>query len=221
MDGNDKVNPMTEMNVDVAGKTLIRENIEWISIRRHNATDTTLRRVLLVGDSIVLGHGTKVHELLKDKVCVDFFATTKHVSDAEFMSDIDFMLARGNYALIVFNNGLHGFGIDDALYKPALREVLMILKGRVRGLAVRNCTPMLDKRDRKKLDPKRTPRVKRRNRDAAAVAKALGLPVLDLYAEMVKRKSLFSDHAHCTEAGKQFQAERIADFIRALLPDVF
>jgi hypothetical protein len=213
---------MGSKTTDIAGKTLIRENIEWISIRWHNAPDTKAKRVLLTGDSIVVGHGTRVHDLLKDKIRVDYFATAKHVTDAEFMGDLDFMLARGNYELIVFNNGLHGFDIDDELYKPALREALMTLKGRTPKLAWRSSTPILDKSNLKKLNSERNPRVIRRNKDAAAVAKELGLPVLDLYSEMVKRKEFFSpDAVHFNEAGQQFQAEKVAEFIRSLLPGVF
>lgn len=48
-------------------KTEIREDTEWIDFRWHNAPDQTQRRILLIGDSIVVGHGGYVHGLMKKR----------------------------------------------------------------------------------------------------------------------------------------------------------
>jgi hypothetical protein len=201
-----------------AKKTLIRENIEWIGIRWHNAPDTQKPRVLLVGDSIVVGHGTKVHELLKDSICVDYFATAKNITDIDYMSELEFMLSKRKYTLIIFNNGLHGFDIDDSLYAPALQEAFSSLKEKTDGLAWRTSTPILDKEKPGQLDPKRAPRVIRRNKDALALASEFSLPVLDLYTPMAENKQYFSgDAIHYTSEGQDIQAEIIAGFIRSQL----
>lgn len=202
----------------LAEKTEIRENIEWISIRWHNAPDTTMPRVLLVGDSIVAGHGTRTHELMKEELCVDFFATAKHVTDVEYMEELLFMMSRRKYDLILFNNGLHGFDIEDDLYKPALKEVLATLKEKTPRLCWRTSTPILDKENLEEFNAERTPRVLRRNEDAAAVAEELGLPILDLYTPMAENKKLFCpDAVHYSEEGQQTQAQLIADFIKKQL----
>lgn len=198
-----------------AQKTEIREPIEWISIRWHNAPDTEMPRILLVGDSIVKGHGARVHELLKEEYCVDFFATAKHVTDVDFLSEFEFMLNKRSYEMILFNNGLHGFYIEDELYKPALEETLTILKAKVPILAWRSSTPILDKENMPEFNSERNPRVIRRNNDAAKVAEKLGLPILDLYTAMAEQKELICEDAvHFTLEGQKVQAEIIADFIK-------
>ncbi len=196
-------------------KTLIRESHEWITMRWLNESDTTLPRVLLVGDSIVAGHAVSVHEQLKENYCVDCFATAKHVTDVEYMSDLEFMLKRKNYELIVFNNGLHGFGIDDELYAPALREVLLILKNRAPRLAWRTSTPMIKwpVENGKSEFQERTSRVLRRNADALAIANEMGLPVLDLYTPMGDRAELYCDGVHCSDAGRDLQVQLVSKFI--------
>jgi len=217
-----KQHKQEKIMTDISSKTLIREDIEWISINWHNATDSNIKRVLLIGDSIVVGHGKIVHELLKDKIRVDFFATSKHVTDVEFMNDLDFMLARGSYELVVFNNGLHGFDIDDNLYKPALHECLSSLKGRVPRLAWRSSTPILDKNNLEELNADRNPRVVRRNKDAKDLAEKLDIPMLDIYAETIERKNLFSpDAVHFSVEGNNFIAEKVAEFIKKQLPEIF
>lgn len=96
--------------------TKIREYIEWTNFRWNDATSPDKPRLLLIGDSIVVGHGEFVFELLKDRYGVDTFATAKCVSDADYRFELDYMLSRNSYAAIVFNNGLHGFDIKDEVY---------------------------------------------------------------------------------------------------------
>jgi hypothetical protein len=62
------------------------------SVRR--ASQGRGRRTAPCGDSIVGGHAVAVHELLKDRFCVDCMATSKHVTDVEYMGDLEFMLQR-------------------------------------------------------------------------------------------------------------------------------
>lgn len=199
-------------------KTMVREYHEWIQMRWLNERDAALPRVLLIGDSIVAGHVVRVHELLKERFCVDCFATSKHVTDAEYASDLEMMLQRKGYALIVFNNGLHGFEIDDALYAPAVRETLAELKTRTPRLAWRSSTPMFKwpiQNGHPELG-ERTPRILRRNADALAEAQALNLPVLDLYEPMAGRPEFFSDGCHCTSEGVEFQSRMVAAFVETV-----
>ena len=199
-------------------KTMVREYHEWIQMRWLNERDTALPRVLLVGDSIVAGHVVAVHERLKERFCVDCFATSKHVTDADFMADLEMMLGRKRYALIVFNNGLHGFEIDDALYGPALRERLVEMKTRTPRLAWRSSTPVYKWpiQDGRPELHERTPRILRRNADALAEAQALNLPVLDLYVPMVGHPEFLYDGCHCTSEGAEFQSGMIAAFVETV-----
>jgi lysophospholipase L1-like esterase len=202
---------------DKMDDTNVLEEIEWISLRWHNAPDTSKPRILLVGDSIVAGHGARVYELLKDDLCVDFLATSKHITNNEFMSDLDFMLKKSNYELILFNNGLHGFDVADKYYKEALSDALTFLKTQTKCLCWRNSTPILSK-DLKDFNAERNPRVISRNSDAQKVADSLNLKSLDLYTPMAEDKTLFcQDAVHYTEEGQKTQAKMVAEFIRTMV----
>ena len=203
------------MMTEIAEKTKIREYHEWIQMRWLNEDNDTLPRVLLVGDSIVAGHGVLVHEQLKEKCCVDLFATSKHITDILFMSDLEMMLSRKKYELIIFNNGLHGMNIEDDLYAPALREALTYLKTVTPNLAWRNSTPAIKwPAEGDKGEPNdRSPRILRRNADALEVVKELGLPVIDLYSAIGHDPEMFSDGVHHTDAGKDIQVKILCDFI--------
>jgi hypothetical protein len=201
-----------------APKTEIRENIEWTNLRWNDAPDTATPRILLIGDSIVVGHERLLHEIIKNEYCIDIFATSRCVSDRVYMKELDHMLNGNDYSLVIFNNGLHGFGVSDEAYEENLREVMIELKKRVKKLAWRNSTPIREKADLNKLEVQRTPTVLKRNAFAAKVAEELQIPSLDLYTPMAEHAEYFSpDAIHYNDKGKQVQAELIAEFIRGIM----
>ena len=196
-------------------KTTVKEYIEWTNIRWNNASDKDKPRILLIGDSIVDGHGYLLFEMLKDKICIDYLATAKCVSDKDYMAELDYMLSLNNYAVIIFNNGLHGWDIDDTVYAENLHVALAYLMTKTELLIWRNSTPIRTIGDLSRFEDQRNPRVIKRNADAAKIANALGLPILDLYAPMAENPELFSEDAvHYTEEGRKFQAETIAAFLQ-------
>lgn len=199
-------------------KTTVKEYIEWTNLRWLNAPDTVKPRVLLVGDSIVVGHGEFVFELLKDKVCIDYLATAKCVSDSDYMTELDYMLSRNNYAIIIFNNGLHGWDIDDTVYAENMSETLTYLKTKTGLLVWRNSTPIRTVGNVACFEVQRNPRVVKRNTDVAKIANKLDLPVLDLYALMAENPDFFfEDAVHYTQEGYKAQAKTIAAFINQRL----
>jgi len=199
-------------------KTEIRENIEWTKMRWNDAPDNCKARILLIGDSIVVGHERLLHEIIKDEYCIDSFATAKCVSDVDYMKELDYMLASKDYDLVIFNNGLHGFDIKDEVYEENLKEVLIDLNKRVKNLAWRTSTPIRDKEDLNKFNSERTPRVIRRNAFAAQVTQELNIPVLDLYTPMAENVAYFSpDAVHYNEEGKEAQAKMLAEFIKEIM----
>ena len=197
-----------------AQKTTVKEYIEWTNLRWNNAPDAEKPRVLMVGDSIVAGHGDLVFDLVKDKLCIDYLATAKCVSDKDFMAELDYMLSLNSYAAIIFNNGLHGWDIDDAVYAENLREALTYLKAKTKLLVWRSSTPIRTVGDLARFESARNPRVIKRNADAAAIARDLGLPVIDLYTPMAENPGLFCEDAiHYAPEGRKLQAETIAAFL--------
>lgn len=199
-------------------KTEIRENIEWTNMRWNNAPDNCRARILLIGDSIVVGHERLLHDIVKEEYCVDSFATAKCVSDIDYMRELDYMLASKDYDLVIFNNGLHGFDISDEVYEENLEDAMKDLNKRVNKLAWRTSTPIRDKEDLNKFNAERNPRVIRRNAFAAKVAAGLEIPMLDMYTPMEENVGYFSpDAVHYNEQGKEAQAQMLAEFIKKIL----
>ena len=197
-----------------AQKTTVKEYIEWTNMRWDNAPDTEKPRILMIGDSIVAGHGDLVFDLVKDKLCLDYLATAKCVSDKDFMRELDYMLSLNSYAAIIFNNGLHGWDIDEAVYAENLREALTYLKTKTKLLVWRNSTPIRTVGDLNSFEAARNPRVIKRNADASVIVGGLGLPVIDLYTPMAENPDLFCEDAiHYTLEGRKIQAGIIAAFI--------
>ena len=201
-----------------AEKTEIRENIEWTNMRWNDATDNCKARILLIGDSIVVGHERLLHEIVKDEYCIDSFATAKCVSDVDFMKELNYMLASKDYDLVIFNNGGHGFDISDEVYEENLEEAMTYLNKCAKKLAWRTSTPIREKGDLNKFNAERNPRIIRRNAFAAKVAINLDIPVVDLYTPMAKNIDYFSpDAMHYNEQGKKAQAQILAEFIKEIL----
>jgi hypothetical protein len=202
----------------MAKKTHIREDIEWAQMYRHNDPDNTKERILLIGDSIVVGHGRLVHGLLEDKYCVDFYSTSYCVSDEDFMAEYKFALSKKKYKAIIFNNGLHGFDIDEETYAENLKEVLEFTKTQAPTVAWRSSTPVRSKENLDEFNEEKNPRVIIRNEDAKKIAEELGLPILDLYTPMAENKDYFSpDAIHYLPEGQKVQAKMIADFILSII----
>jgi len=201
-----------------AQKTEIRENIEWTNMRWNDAPDNCKARILLIGDSIVVGHERLLHDIVKDEYCIDSFATAKCVSDIDYMKELDYMLGSNDYSLVIFNNGLHGFDISDEAYEKNLKEVLTDLEKRVKKLAWRNSTPMREKEDLNKFDAKKTPTILKRNAFAGQVVEELNIPSLDLYTPMSEHVEYFSpDAVHYNDQGRETQAKMIAEFIKEII----
>ena len=199
-------------------ETRIRETIEWSNFRWFDAPDRQRPRVLLVGDSIVVGHGAQVHEALAPAGAVDYLASSRCVSDVDYRGELDYLLNRTAYAAVVFNNTLHGFDIDDAVYAEFLDRTLRYIRPRTPHLIWRNGTPYRQPGDNTRPHPEYADRVIERNRLAAAIAAELELPVIDLYSEMLNHLDFFAaDGVHYLPAGCAFQAGIIARAVKPLL----
>lgn len=189
-----------------------REYNEWIQMRwMDEETQTDQPRILLIGDSIVCGHGEKLHYAVCDHYTVDYFASSKIVSDVDFRSDLEFMIRKKKYDMIIFNNGLHGGRVSDEEYGAALADLAQWLKPFAPILIWRNSTPCYT------LDPANPhpfeERVGIRNAIAEKIMKDAGIPVLDAYSLMKGKPELSTDGWHFTAEGYQILINAEKDLI--------
>src|ERR1700756_2181623 len=86
-----------------------RESIEWCDIWISHANETNLPRVLLIGDSITRAYYPAGEKRLTGKAFVARLATSRFVADPVLLKEIAMVLDETRFAVIHFNNGMHGW----------------------------------------------------------------------------------------------------------------
>ena len=192
----------------------VREEIEWVNFRWDHAPDVTRPRVLLIGDSIANGYHGVVSAQLQDRANVDLLATSKCVGDPALLRETRFAMEEYEYALIHFNNGLHGQPLADEGYESALRDYARSLAELApeSHLIWASSTPRRNAEGA--LCPQRNAQVKARNSLAAAIMTERRILIDDLYSLVADRPELFSaDSVHYNDEGRAFLGEAVADLI--------
>ena len=106
----------------------IREEVEWCNIRWFDGADTG-KRVLLIGDSITLGYGNVVCEKLKEKqIHTAWLCTSKSIDNPSLRKEIEYAMSEYPVELIHFNNGLHGWHLNETTYADALEKMFVWIK---------------------------------------------------------------------------------------------
>ena len=181
------------------------EQYEWDNVWMEHTEDRDSPRLLYIGDSISIPTRGHINALLRGAARVDGFATSK-AADNPFFADAVRLFAAQQVApirAVLFNNGLHGWHLSDGEdyprhYERLLKELRTIFPGAAFLLPL--TTPV--------ADPAQNGRVRARNRAAAAVAEALGLPTVDYYAAVSGLPSFLSaDGVHLTDDAYRLLAE--------------
>ena len=196
----------------------IRERIEWADIWVTDADKDDLPRVLLVGDSITRGYFGEVEKHLAGKAYCARLTTSKCVSDPSFLDEVQLLLKQYRFAVIHFNNGLHGWGYTEEQYRDGLLRLMETFKQHAAGakLIWAATTPVRD-RDNLQQISDRTERVKKRNKIAAEIMKERGIPTNDLFGLVEEHPDWFSGDGVHFNAREKAQgaavAERVLTFI--------
>ena len=190
-----------------------REGTEWMTTYAYNANDTSLPRVLLVGDSICNGYQTFVRDELAGTANVSFYATSKCVTDATYLKSLAFMLEEYDYKVVHFNNGLHSLSTDRKAWESGLVAALNLIKEKGKGAKIiwATATPL--------KSPDLTAKAKELNLIAGRVMQANNIPIDDLFALMdpLDRNTFWTDTYHYKEEARKMQAKQVADSVRKLL----
>jgi len=148
----------------------IRERIEWADIWITDADKIDLPRVLLIGDSITRGYFGEVEKLLAGKAYCARLTTSKCVADPSFLDEVQLLLKQYRFAVIHFNNGLHGWDYTEDQYRAGLSALLNTFDNNAADakLIWATTTPVRESGNLGRIAEK-TERVKARNRIAAEV----------------------------------------------------
>lgn len=205
---------MSEFTYEREDLTSALETYEWDDVWWEQTQEHERKRVLYVGDSISCGLRRVATNCSGEKILFDGFGTSKAV-DNPFLPEAVrlFGMQQGKRDLVIFNNGLHGFHLEDATeYKEYYEKMVCFLLEEYQGtpiaLVLTTC-----------IEGERNQRVEVRNQSVREIAQKYELPIIDLYQASVEHVSLRSeDGVHFTTQGYEKMAQVLLDSIYQIVP---
>ncbi|MBO7741076.1 MAG: hypothetical protein J6S21_00850, partial [Victivallales bacterium] len=179
-------------------------------------TDCThLPRVLLVGDSIVVGQRDVMSRRMQGRVAISAFSTSKMVGDPGFIRELELAFSDEMPDLVIFNNTLHGFDYDDAVYRDGLEATFQHIRRKYPvELVWRSGTPVTEYGNLSQLSAEKNVIVVRRNAIAAEICGRTGIQIIDMYSGMLERPELrHADGYHYLQEGYEEQVSMLEEFI--------
>jgi hypothetical protein len=198
---------------------LVRENIEWADLWFPDIHQTTLPRILLIGDSITRQYYPVVVNDLQGKAVVCRFTTSYFVSNPLLPGLIKLYLGQMKFDVIQFNNGMHGWDNSEDQYRAGFPAFLAAIRDNAQGakLIWADTTPVTILNNPNGIDP-RTDRVKARNAIAHEFTSQAGIPEDDLFALMLAHPGLNdSGGVHFTKAGFEVEGHYVAALLAKTL----
>ena len=197
---------MSDFTYETENRMNKYETYEWDDMWIDHANETDRKRAAYIGDSISVGTRRIATARTNEEILFDGFGTSKALDNPYFKDSIRLFLNQvPNVDTVLFNNGLHGWHLDDeteykALYDERIQFILSEIKDA--KLYILLTTAVIDKDD--------NDRVKLRNIAAREVAEKYSIPVIDLYdITSTNLNEISSDGIHPTEP----LYEKIADEI--------
>jgi len=198
----------------------MRESIEWCNIWVTGGNKQDRPRVLLVGDSIVMGYYGVVEKRLGTRAYCARLATSKCAGDPALLAEVAMVLEQYRFDVVHFNNGLHGWGYRAEQYRAGMEALVAALRKGAHGarLIWANTTPVRQRGKLETLSP-RTAKVRERNRIAAEIMAKAKIPTVDLFGLVEGHPDYAAaDGVHFSTKGRQAQGEHVAEAIRQQLP---
>jgi hypothetical protein len=178
----------------------------------------SLKRVLLIGDSVMNGFHQSVIDSLKEIANVDYWLTPKHLKSEHLFSDLAKVVSSNSYDVIQFNIGLHGWPevrILEHEYVPLLEKYVQILRENAEDASLiwASTTPVTE-RGQTELNKEINPTIVKRNTLAKELMEKFEVPVNDLYGLIGNKLDLSKgDRFHWKPAGYQLMSEQCVSSI--------
>ena len=186
------------------------ETYEWDNVWIDRANDLDRKRVLYIGDSISCGNIRTATALTEEEILFDGFGSSKALDNPWLVPAIKlFAQQQGKREAIIFNNGLHGFHLDDETgYKEHYEKTVKFLLEEYAG------TPLFIVLTTY-INGERIDRVKARNKVAVEIAEKYDLPVIDLYSVAEENANLLTnDGVHFTPDGYKKLSAKIIEELK-------
>ncbi|MFK5923945.1 MAG: SGNH/GDSL hydrolase family protein [Verrucomicrobiota bacterium] len=194
-----------------------RENTEWCNMWVTSAQKNDKPRILMIGDSITNGYYNSASKALEDKAYGAKFTTSACVADPAFLVQLEGLLSQYSFAVIHFNNGLHGFTYSEEEYQKGYERALQYIKKKFPSakLVLALSTPLKSTSDKNELNP----RVDARNEIVRTLAKKYKAAINDLHSISKGHPEYYSDPYHYKKVAVELQAQQVAKVLAAAMTD--
>ena len=191
-----------------------RETYEWDHVWWEHGNTDGVPRVLYIGDSISCATRRVATAVAEEKIFFDGFGTSKALDNPYFTESLRLFAAQeGERQVILFNNGLHGWHLEDeTAYAEYYEKLIVFLLREFEGVPlILALTTHVARADR-------DARVVTRNRVVCELAKKYDLPVIDLYTLTKEHEELLSaDGVHLLPDGYRLLAQELVKNIKTLI----
>lgn len=209
---------MSDLTYEAKDRSTKYETYEWDNTWLVRADKPEAARILYIGDSISIGIRRSFTAQVEGKVEFDQFATSRGL-DNPFYCDVltPFIKQESRRDAVFFNNGLHGWHLnDDSEYGEYYENMLSYLKRMIPD------TPIIPVLTTRLKDEQRNERVRARNKTVCEIAERLGLPVVDLYSVSEKNAVLLdADGVHFKPEGYTVLAAEVIASLKKSVPGIF
>ena len=206
---------MSNFTYESADRKTRLETFEWDNVWWEHTEIADAPRVLYIGDSISCATRRVATAAAENKILFDGFGTSKAIDNPYFADSVRIFAAQqGRRDAIIFNNGLHGWHLDDeSEYREHYENFLKFLMSEYPE------TPVFVVLTTAVTNDERNLRVIKRNEVVTDIAKKLDLPIIDLYAASTSQAELHSpDGVHLNKLGYDILANEIVKALKANVP---
>lgn len=190
------------------------ETYEWDNVWWECANTKDAVRVLYIGDSISCATRRVATEAAEKMVLFDGFGTSKALDNPYYTDTLHlFAQQQGKREVVLFNNGLHGWHLDDETdYAKEYEKMLCFLLKEFEG------TPIVLLLTTHVANEERDARVRARNRVVCKLAEKYGLLMIDFYTVTKQHSELLSsDGVHFSKEGLQLLADVLVENVKEII----
>ena len=185
------------------------EKYEWDKVLIESTKDLTAKRVLYIGDSISCAIREVATVQTRREILFDGIGTSKGIDNPCFKNALKlFAMQQPQRQAVIFNNGLHGWHLDDETeykdyYEDMVKFILSEFPGTPLGIVLTTAV----------ADAEEDKRAAARNKVASKIAEKYSLKVIDLYRISSENINLLcGDGVHFQPEGYEILA---AEVVRA------
>ena len=186
------------------------ETYEWDNVWYEHTEREDADRVLYIGDSISCGTRKVATAVSENTLLFDGFGTSKALDNPYFKESVRICgLQQRKRRAVIFNNGLHGWHLDDATeYAEAYEDFVKFMLDEMKAPVILLLTTHV-------ADDARDKRVMARNNEVKRIAEKYSLPTVDLYTLTAENDVVGADGVHLTPDGYKMLAGAVVDAVLA------